>query len=258
MRNTGNQNIFFWCMPGIVKRIASCQHKVLPGYEWYSQFLVWIEYPYGFHRIVEHCTVRKSDRYRIAEVNIFQHLKVIAVPMTVDDANAFFAGISGGLKPTRRLIERFIVNADRYGYVRSEDRQREGLPVNRRGMRSGRGLRSRFCNRGIRYNRTGYRRRGVRRVGFARVDSLAGTVAGIGRCGNGIVGRFTGLRCLRGKRDRLVNRFGSSSGKEADCENKRDKRDECYKQHDKSFVLHKFSFHNEICAHRVFRWARVV
>ncbi len=245
-------------MPGIVKRVAGSQHEVQSRNEGYSQFFVGIKYPYRFHGIFKHCTICKRNCDRIPEVDVLEHLEMVTVSMPVDDADAFFAGIGGGLEPAWSLIKRFVVNADRHGYVCSKDRQREGLPVNRRGMRSGRGLRSRFCNRGIRYNRTGYRRRGVRRVGFARVDSLAGTVAGIGRCGNGIVGRFTGLRCLRGKRDRLVNRFGSSSGKEADCENKRDKRDECYKQHDKSFVLHKFSFHNEICAHRVFRWARVV
>lgn len=55
---------------------------------------------------------------------------MVAVTVPVDDANAFFTGISGGLKPARRLIKRFIVNADRYGDVGPEDRQSESLAVN--------------------------------------------------------------------------------------------------------------------------------
>ncbi len=57
-----------------------------------------------------HRAICKRDRNRITEVYILQHLKVVAVPMTVDDAYALFAGISGGLKPAGSLVERFIVN----------------------------------------------------------------------------------------------------------------------------------------------------
>ena len=106
------------------------QHDVLPRNKGHAKLFVGIEYPYRFYGIAEHRAICKRDRDRIPKVYILEYLKMVAVTVPVNNADAFFTGISGGLKPARRLIKRFIVNADRYGDVGPEDRQSESLAVN--------------------------------------------------------------------------------------------------------------------------------
>ena len=128
---------------------------------------------------------------------------MIAVPVPVDNKSDLFAWICRSLKPAGSLDECCVVNPYGHGYVRSEDRQREGLPVNRRGMCSRLRLRSRFDNRGG-FDRLGYRWRGIGRADFPWADSPIEAGAIIRHGGNGIVVRFIGLYCLRGEQDRIV------------------------------------------------------
>ena len=136
---------------------------------------------------------------------------MVAVPVTVDDAYSLFPGVCRGFEPTRRLIKRCVINADRHGDISAKDRERKCLTVNRRGVRRGSRLRSCSDNRWICNDRTVNRRRGISQTCFPRVERHPGRH--IGAAGNGWVngsgcfGRYFGRDSLRRSGKRMVDGF---------------------------------------------------
>ena len=85
----GYKYILLRCMPGIVERIASSKHQMLPRDSRDPKLLVGLQDFSGFNYICVSPAIRHRYEDRISIVYILKHLKVVSVPMTVHHTHAF-------------------------------------------------------------------------------------------------------------------------------------------------------------------------